>query len=203
MVDWPLWNGQRKLKKADRSSSGGHLGCSSSYNSSEYQNDIKINTQAREQTLRRTTPKYMKEVLRMFGMWGSQGETGQKTGSLTSLTCLSSSPTSAVSCSASEVTENVGDFARGGGGKKVFILSEDPVEAHSGKLWHCQGCGKGFPTKTFFDNHIQGGCQLYQGDLLIPMKKCVWRKQKNMCSFPYGAPGGKAAKQNGFPKKNI
>ena len=55
MVDWPLWNGQRKLKKADRSSSGGHLGCSSSYNSSEYQNDIKINTQAREQTLRRTT----------------------------------------------------------------------------------------------------------------------------------------------------
>ena len=103
----------------------------------------------------------------------------------------------------SEVTENVGDFARGGGGKKVFILSEDPVEAHSGKLWHCQGCGKGFPTKTFFDNHIQGGCQLYQGDLLILMKKCIWRKQKNMCSFPYGAPGGKAAIQNGFPKKNI
>ena len=37
-------------KKADRSGGGGHLGCSSSYNSSEYQDEIKINTQGREQT---------------------------------------------------------------------------------------------------------------------------------------------------------
>ena len=50
LVDGAHWNGQRKLKKADRSGGGGHLGCSSSYNSSEYQNEIKINTQGREQT---------------------------------------------------------------------------------------------------------------------------------------------------------
>ena len=50
LVDGAHWNGQRKLKKADRSGGGGHLGCSSSYNSSEYQKDIKINTQGREQT---------------------------------------------------------------------------------------------------------------------------------------------------------
>ena len=45
-----LVNGQRKLKKADKSGGGGHLGCSSSYNSSKYQNDLNINTQGREQT---------------------------------------------------------------------------------------------------------------------------------------------------------
>ena len=41
-----------KLKKADRSGRGGHLGCSLSYNSQEYQPhlDININTQGREQT---------------------------------------------------------------------------------------------------------------------------------------------------------
>ena len=52
LVDGAHWNGQRKLKKADRSGGGGHLGCSSSYNSSEYQDylDIHINTQGREQT---------------------------------------------------------------------------------------------------------------------------------------------------------
>ena len=39
-----------KLKKADRSGGGGHLGCSQSYNSSEYQEhlEININTQGRE-----------------------------------------------------------------------------------------------------------------------------------------------------------
>ena len=50
LVDGAHWNGQRKLKKADKSGGGGHLGCSSSYNSSEYQNDLNINTQGREQT---------------------------------------------------------------------------------------------------------------------------------------------------------
>ena len=52
LVDGAHWNGQRKLKKADRSGGGGHLGCSLSYNSSEYQDhlDININTQGREQT---------------------------------------------------------------------------------------------------------------------------------------------------------
>ena len=107
-----------------------------------------------------------------------------------------------------EVTEEVGQFARrpeaGGGkpGKRVFILSEVPVEAHSGKLWHCDGCRKGFPTKPFFDKH--GGCQLYQlyqRELLIEGQKCVWGKAKDGVSFPYGAPGSKAAKRNGPQKK--
>ena len=38
------------MKKAAKSGGGGHLGCSLSYNSSEYQNEININTQGREQT---------------------------------------------------------------------------------------------------------------------------------------------------------
>ena len=50
LVDGAHWNGQRKLKKAAKSGGGGHLGCSLSYNSSEYQNEININTQGREQT---------------------------------------------------------------------------------------------------------------------------------------------------------
>ena len=51
-VDGAHWQGQLKLKKADRSGRGGHLGCSLSYNSQEYQPhlDININTQGREQT---------------------------------------------------------------------------------------------------------------------------------------------------------
>ena len=51
-MDGAHWNGQRKMKKADKSGGGGHLGCSLSYNSSEYQQhlDININTQGREQT---------------------------------------------------------------------------------------------------------------------------------------------------------
>ena len=52
LVDGAHWQGQLKLKKADRSGRGGHLGCSLSYNSQEYQPhlDININTQGREQT---------------------------------------------------------------------------------------------------------------------------------------------------------
>ena len=108
-----------------------------------------------------------------------------------------------------EVTEEVGQFARrpeaGGGkpGKRVFILSEDPVEGHSGKLWHCDGCGTGFPTKSFFDKHKGESCpELYERELLLERKKCAWGKAKDGASFPYGAPGSKAAKKNGFsPKK--
>ena len=52
LVDGAHWNSQRKMKKADKSGGGSHLGCSLSYNSSEYQEhlDININTQGREQT---------------------------------------------------------------------------------------------------------------------------------------------------------
>ena len=48
----------------------------------------------------------------------------------------------------SEFEDEVGNFARrpvahgGKPGKPVFVVSEDAV-AHSGKLWHCSGCGKG------------------------------------------------------------
>ena len=52
LVDGSHWNGQRKLKKADRSGKGGHLGCSSGYNFNEYKKhiDITVNSQGREQT---------------------------------------------------------------------------------------------------------------------------------------------------------
>ena len=52
LVDGARWAGQRRLKKADRSGKGGHLGCSSGYNFNEYKRhlDITVNSQGREQT---------------------------------------------------------------------------------------------------------------------------------------------------------
>ena len=117
---------------------------------------------------------------------------------------------------ASELKEDVGNFARkkvpGGGkpGKPVFILTCGccEAEAHSGKLWHCRGCGQGFATKSFFDSQKhhprEESCQLWERKLLLDPqeKKSVWGKSKDTLSFPYGAPGGKEAKKNGFsPRK--
>ena len=52
LVDGARWAGQRRLKKADRSGKGGHLGCSLGYNFNEYKRhlDITVNSQGREQT---------------------------------------------------------------------------------------------------------------------------------------------------------
>ena len=52
LVDGAHWNGQRKLKKGDINGKGGHLGCPSSYNFNLYKEfeDVKINSQGREQT---------------------------------------------------------------------------------------------------------------------------------------------------------
>ena len=81
----------------------------------------------------------------------------------------------------SEFEDEVGNFARrpvahgGKPGKPVFVVSEDAV-AHSGKLWHCSGCGQGFATKTFFSKHREEGCQLFQSDLLILAgRRSRWR----------------------------
>ena len=55
LVDGSHWNGQKKLKKPDKSGKGGHLGCSRSYNFNEYKSAIenqaghKINSQGREE----------------------------------------------------------------------------------------------------------------------------------------------------------
>ena len=55
LVDGSHWNGQKKLKKPDKSGKGGHLGCSRSYNFNEYKSSIenkaghKINSQGREE----------------------------------------------------------------------------------------------------------------------------------------------------------
>ena len=77
----------------------------------------------------------------------------------------------------SEFEDKVGNFARcpvARGrklGKLFFVFSEDSV-AHSGKLWHCSGCGRGFPTKAFFSKQKEGeGCQLFESVLLIGRKK--------------------------------
>ena len=104
----------------------------------------------------------------------------------------------------SEFEDEVGNFARrpvahgGKPGKPVFVVSEDAV-AHSGKLWHCSGCGRGFSTKAFFSKHKEGeGCQLFESVLLIGGKKSGWGKSKDGESFPHGCPGGKAAKKSSF-----
>ena len=51
-MDGAHWNGQRKLKKGDINGKGGHLGCPSIYNFNLYKEfeDVKINSQGREQT---------------------------------------------------------------------------------------------------------------------------------------------------------
>ena len=110
----------------------------------------------------------------------------------------------------SEFEDKVGNFARcpvARGrklGKLVFVFSEDAV-AHSGKLWHCSGCGRGFPTIAFFSKHKEGeGCQLFESVLLIGRKKLGWGKSKVRESFPYGCPGSKAAKKSSFsPQKKL
>ena len=60
--------------------------------------------------------------------------------------------------------------------------------------------------KPYFDKldkHKGESCpELYQRELLIEGQKCVWGKTKDSDSFPYGAPGSKAAKRNG-PKKKL
>ena len=47
LVDGSHWQGQKKLKKADKTGKGGHLGCSTGYNFNIYKPhlDAKINSQ--------------------------------------------------------------------------------------------------------------------------------------------------------------
>ena len=51
LVDGSHWQGQKKLKKADKTGKGGHLGCSTGYNFNIYKPhlDTKVNSQTREE----------------------------------------------------------------------------------------------------------------------------------------------------------
>ena len=69
LVDGAHWNDQRKLKKADRSGGGGHLGCSQSYYSLEYQEHQGILTsthrgESRPKLSLRNVPRlYIKKII--------------------------------------------------------------------------------------------------------------------------------------------
>ena len=72
--------------------------------------------------------------------------------------------------------------------------------AHSGKLWHCTVHSEvGFATKVFYQKHHKKGCQLFKSDLLYQGKLSWGKSGKEVTqAFPYGCPGSKATKKNGF-----